>query len=233
MNENTRKAFRRALGAFLTGLLFLLPIILTIVILDWVSGYVASALGPDSLIGGALTSGGTALVGRERRVLGFIVALAMLIAAIAALGAIVQTRAKKRIEEALDRMIDHVPLLRSVYRPIAQLVRMLGPSEDNQLKAMRVIACRFGEERGADVLALLASTTPIMVEGEPRYVVYLPTAPFPGNGGLVMVPASGVRFLPELTVEDLVRTYVSFGTLVPPNSGPVLPVPSVGGVPKI
>ncbi len=233
MNEKTRKTFRRALGAFLTGLLFLLPIILTIVIFDWVSGYVAAAFGPDSLIGGALTSGGTAIVGREQRLLGFGVGLLLLMTAIAIFGAIVQTRAKKRIEEVFDRLIDRVPLLRSVYRPIAQLVRMLGPGEDSQLKAMRVIACRFGDDRGADVLALLANTTPIMVDGEPRYVVYLPTAPFPGNGGLVMVPASGVRFLPELSVEDLVRTYVSFGTLVPQNGGPVLPVPMGCGPPKV
>ena len=53
----------RALAAFATGLLSLAPIIVTIVVLDWLAGYVTAAVGPDSFLGRAISSGGSVVVG--------------------------------------------------------------------------------------------------------------------------------------------------------------------------
>jgi uncharacterized membrane protein len=49
---------KKVAGPFVTGLVFLAPVLLTIVILQWLAGYVVAALGPGTLIGGALAKGG-------------------------------------------------------------------------------------------------------------------------------------------------------------------------------
>jgi len=43
--------------------------------------------------------------------------------------------------------------------------------------------------------------------------VYLPTAPVPMTGGLVLVPATSVVPVPEMKVDDLLRVYFSLGAL--------------------
>ena len=173
-----RKALRDLVDAFLAGLIFLLPILITIVLLDWLSGVLAAGFGPDSLIGGGLAAFGEALVG-ERGPWGFLVGMAFLVVAVAAFGTFMQTRFRASIESGFDKLIDRIPLLRSVYRPIAQIVRILGPGDDNQLAGMKVIACRLSGSAsgGAEMLALLANPQPVMMGGEPRYIIYLPTGP--------------------------------------------------------
>lgn len=44
-------------------------------------------------------------------------------------------------------------------------------------------------------------------------MIYLPTAPVPMTGGLVLVPDSAIVLMPELKVDDLLRIYFSLGAL--------------------
>jgi uncharacterized membrane protein len=209
-----RRLLTKALGAFLTGLLFLLPIILTVVVLDWAAGYVRRAVGPESFIGGAIVSGGSVLVGDKAEVLAFWVGLALVLVAIGAIGAVVQTRFRKRIEAGFDRLIDRVPLLRSVYRPIAQIVRLMGPDRDGgDLKGMSVVSVRFGQ--GADFLCLLVAPQSFEVAGEARKLILIPTAPVPMGGAMLFVPEAAVAPVPGLGIEDFMKFYVSMGTALP------------------
>jgi uncharacterized membrane protein len=209
---------QRALGAFLTGLVFLLPFILTIILLDWAAGYVRAAVGPESFIGSAMASGGSVLVGGRARALAFWVGLGLVLVAIGVLGAVVQTRVRRRMEDGLDSFIDRVPVLRSIYRPIAQIVRLLGPQSGTNLEGMRVVAVRFGE--GADTLALLVSPDLFDVGGQPRQLVMLTTAPVPVGGALLFVPPQSVIPVDGLSVEDFVKFFVSVGVVRPAGLRP-------------
>lgn len=209
----------RALGAFLTGLIFLLPFILTVAVLDWLAGYVSAAVGPDSFIGRTIASGGSVLIGGRREALAFWVGVALALVAIGALGLVVQTRFRKRIEGAIDSFIDRVPLLRSVYRPIAQLVRLVGPQAAGELAGMSVVACRFGG--GADAMALLVTPEIFDIGGQPRQLVLVPTAPVPMGGALLFLPPSTVVSVPGMGLEDFVRFYMSMGSAVPTALAPV------------
>jgi uncharacterized membrane protein len=62
---------------------------------------------------------------------------------------------------------------------------------------------------------LLANQEVYYIGGEPRCMVYLPTAPVPMTGGLVLVPADAVIPVPEMKVDDLLRVYFSLGALAP------------------
>jgi uncharacterized membrane protein len=65
------------------------------------------------------------------------------------------------------------------------------------------------------VLALLANQEVYMIGGEARKMVYLPCAPIPMSGGLVLVNENAIVPVPEMKVDDLLRIYFSLGALAP------------------
>ena len=58
-------------SAFLTGLFVLLPVILTFLIIEWIVAKLRGALGPGSVVGDLLTSGGSSLLGPGHETLAF------------------------------------------------------------------------------------------------------------------------------------------------------------------
>ena len=212
LGQRFTHALARLIGAFLTGLLLLLPVIVTFLLFDWILGYLRHAFGPESLIGIALTSGGAAIIGVPAGPMAFGAGLLVLVFIIAAMGAVIQTRARKSIEERFDRLIERLPFMRSIYRPIAQIVRMMGPDKNEDMKAMRVVAVRMGQ---TDSLALLVSSEIFLIDGQERLLVLITTAPVPMGGAMLFVPPATVRDVPGLGVDDLMKFYISMGTILP------------------
>lgn len=204
---------RRVAGPFLTGLAFLAPVLLTIVILQWLAGYVVAALGPGTLIGGALASGGMLLTSTPE--LAFVTGLGLAALFVWALGLLVQTQARARLEGGLDNLIGRIPVLGGFYRPLAQMIRMIGGAPGGELQGMAPVSVRFGDD--TEVLALLASPQVFDMGDGPRHLVLLPTAPVPVGGALVFVAVDRIHRVSGLGVDDLAKFYVSMGTVAPPG----------------
>ena len=204
---------RRVAGPFLTGLVFLAPVLLTIVILQWLAGYVVAALGPGTLIGGALASGGMLLTSTPE--LAFVTGLGLAALFVWALGLLVQTQARARLEGGLDNLIGRIPVLGGFYRPLAQMIRMIGGAPGGELQGMAPVSVRFGDD--TEVLALLASPQVFDMGDGPRHLVLLPTAPVPVGGALVFVAVDRIHRVSGLGVDDLAKFYVSMGTVAPPG----------------
>lgn len=203
------------LGSFLAGLLFLLPVVLTIVIVAWIIDFIRSALGPGTFLGSLLQTGGGYILGPEQTILSFWLGVAIALVGIWLLGLIVKTQAKTIIQNYLDRLFSRVPVIRSIYNPVSRVVRLATDRGGGDLSGMSVVSCRFGGEGGVDILALLASPQVYLIAGERRRLVYLPTAPIPMSGGLVLVAESALTPVPEMKVDDLLKIYVSLGALAP------------------
>ncbi len=202
----------RLVAPFLTGLAFLAPVILTVLLLNWLGSYVVGAFGPGSFLGRAIASGGRAVTGADvGEAAAFWIGAGLLCAAITALGLAVQTRAKAALESWFDRLLGRVPVLGSLYRPVAQMVRTLKPGADGELKSMAPVCVRLG---GVDVLALLASPRQFDLGNGPRRLVLVPTAPVPVGGALLFVPSDDVTPV-DMRVDELARLYVSMGAAVP------------------
>jgi uncharacterized membrane protein len=204
---------RKVAGPFLTGLVFLAPVLLTIVILQWLSGYVVAALGPETLIGGALAGGGMLLTSTPE--LAFVTGLGLAALFVWALGLLVQTQARARLEGGLDNLMGRIPVLGGFYRPLAQMIRMIGGATGGELRGMAPVSVRFGDD--TEVLALLATPQIFDMGDGPRHLVLLPTAPVPVGGALVFVSVDRVRRVSGVGVDDLAKFYVSMGTVAPPG----------------
>lgn len=210
-------------SAFLTGLFVLLPVFLTFLIFEWIVSKLSIALGPDSLLGNLLTTGGTSLIGSGHKTLAFWIGLAIALLGIWVLGVIVKAQAKRKLDTWIDGMFSRVPLVRSIYRPVSQVVRMLNSGDNDDFKGMSVVMCGFGGENGAEVLALLTSPEVYVIDGKRRHLVYLPTSPVPMSGGLVFVAEEAVSQVPGMDADDLMRIYFSLGALMPEDGDGGLP----------
>ncbi len=204
------------IGSFLTGLAVLAPLILTLMILQWIMARLAGTFGPDTWAGEMLARVGSALVGKNHGAVAFLLGLLAVLAEIWALGVLVRGRARKGIEAWRDAVFSRVRLLRLVYPPVAQVFRLMACGSGDEIKAMRVVVVRFGRARGADVMALQASAQVYdMPSGDRRVMVYLPTSPLPMSGSLVLVPEDSVATVPGMSADDPLRAYVSLGALTP------------------
>ncbi|MEX5516613.1 DUF502 domain-containing protein [Pseudophaeobacter sp. 1A09344] len=202
-------------SAFLTGLFVLLPVILTFLIIEWIVVKLRGALGPGSILGDVLTSGGSSLLGPGHAILAFWLGLAIALVGVWALGVLVKAQAKRQLANWIDALFSRVPLVRSIYKPVSQVVRMLNADKGDEFKGMSVVMCRFGGEQGAEVLALLTSPEVYVVDGNRRQLVYLPTSPIPMSGGLVFVAEDAVSAVPGVDADDLMKIYFSMGALMP------------------
>ncbi|QMW24064.1 DUF502 domain-containing protein [Sandaracinobacteroides saxicola] len=204
----------RLLAPFLTGVLFLSPLILTFLLLGWLGGYVAAAFGPESFMGRAIAGGGRIFTGADAdEALAFWIGVALVLAAITAIGVVVQTKAKDALEGAVDGLLGRIPVLGGLYKPVAQFVRMMGGDGKGELKGMSPVSVRFGDT--TEVLALLATPQIYDLGQGPRHLILIPTAPVPVGGALLFVAVDAVRPVPGMKVEDLAKLYVTMGTVMP------------------
>jgi uncharacterized membrane protein len=202
-------------GTFLTGVFVLLPVALTFVILDWMIGKIAGVVGPGSLLGDLLTSGGGTIIGPNHGIIAFILGLLIALALVWLIGLFVRTLAKQRFNRFIDNVFERLPFVRSIYKPVAQVVRLLSGDGDEKFKGMAVVTCRLGGTNGVDILALVTSPKSFVIAGETRRLVYLPTSPLPMSGGLILMPESKLEFMPEISVDELMQIYFSLGAVVP------------------
>lgn len=215
---------RRLLTAFLAGVAFLAPVLLTFIVLSWLFSQMVAFVGPDSLVGQLITAGGRLFVGTgDNRLLSFSVGLALVVALITALGFVVKDKARKVLEEAVDGGIGRIPVLGTIYRPVAQLIRGMSGSKAEEMATMAVCRVTFGG--GVETVAFLASSEIFDIGGGPARLVLIPTAPVPFGGALLMVSVDKVQVIPGMKVDDLAKLYLTMGMTPPPQMKGLPPAP--------
>ncbi len=206
------------IGTFLTGSFFLLPVVLTIFIIIWLVRWIRDAIGPGTFFGELILQSGKVLVGRDYQYIAFSLGLLITVIGIWILGLIVRSQARKGLENAFDAAMDRVPFFRSIYKPVARIVRFAsGEPNAEELAGMSVVRCRLGALDGVETLALLASPQTYVMDGERRKLVYFPTSPIPMSGYLLFMPEKNITPVPNMQVDQLMKIYVSLGALAPEN----------------
>ena len=223
------RPFRTLLRIFVTGALAALPLAATILVFVWAANVLIRWLGPDSGIGRLLVSIGLGVGGSE--VVGYALGVAIVAAAIFGLGLVIQTRLQRGLANAVNAMIERIPLVRSVYDLLRKMVALFGQRDEhgNGLHSMSAVWCHFGgpgAEGHCAALALLGSDVPVMVDGQRCLAVLIPTAPVPVGGGLLYVPEHWVTPA-DIGVEAVTSIYVSMGLTSPQH----LPRADAAGTP--
>jgi uncharacterized membrane protein len=214
----------RILRIFLSGVLALLPIMVTVIVTAWVASLVASYAGPGSFLGNLITSLGLNVYGSTT--VAYFIGLGIILGVIFVLGLLVESGLRTWISNSFDWLMSSIPLVSNVYDLSKRFVAIVdrGGDEDS-FKSMQPVWCFFGGEGSAAVLALMPSSEPVAI-GEHSYLaVLVPSAPVPFGGALIYVPSDWIRPA-EGGVERLMNVYVSMG-VTPPKGMPGAATPVI------
>lgn len=193
---------------FLAGLLAALPLLATVLVFTWLAQLLYGWLGPRSFIGSLFVQLGLGL--SESEWAGYALGILIIVAAIYALGLLVEAQLQAGLARMLNLVLRRIPLVRNVYDLINRFVDMLGQRDEDGLKSMSAVWVTFGGPGGVKVLALLSTPEPVQLDGQPYMGVIVPTAPVPVGGGLLYVPQAAVTPA-DVGMEAVTSIYVSMG----------------------
>lgn len=211
-------------GNFLTGLAVLLPTVVSLAVIKWLFGTIASLT--DLLlffVPKHLTheENGRGPLFWYWSLAAFVLALLL----VSAVGLLTRYYIGKRLIESLDLVMLRVPLLNKIYGTIKQVNEAFSTGSKTSFKT--VVLIEFPRE-GMHSLGFLTSERHDEVQLKTRenvVCVFVPTTPNPTSGFLLLVPEDKVTKL-EMSVADGIKYIISLGSIspeyTPPPAGPRL-----------
>jgi uncharacterized membrane protein len=184
--------------------------VITVSIMAW-SGCVLTAwLGGESFVGRTLSQLGLRFVTDPTiaSILGWVGVLL----GVWLLGAVLKSVGKNRLEKSFHSVMERIPLVNILYRPVVQVVDMLQRDPTDKLQSMNVVYCGFGGDGGAGFLGLLVSDDVYQFDGQACQIVYVPTSPLPMSGALVFAAIDSVRRV-DMSIDALMKIYLSIGVM--------------------
>lgn len=188
---------------FLTGILTLLPLVVTFYLIYFLFNTL------DNFLGNFLEN----LVKRELPGAGFLLSLVVVYLA----GLLATNLLGKKIINWGENLIGKIPLIKGIYTSIKQIVDAFSNREKDAFKKVVLLEYprpglfALGFVTGSSRGEIQSKTKEIMIN------VFVPTTPNPTSGMLVMVPEGAITPL-EMTVEEGLRVLISGGIASPPDS---------------
>jgi uncharacterized membrane protein len=183
--------------SFLTGLVATVPLIISVTALVWMFRVIDGVTEPVSL----------ALLGRQVPGLGVLMTAVFIVV----VGAVATNVIGRRVLQQAERWLLHVPLFRTVYAPVKQLVTAFSPDNEAGFKKVVIVE----DPRRGMVLGFL--TREFALDrgrgSEAMVAVYVPTNHL-YLGDVVVYPREQVAF-PNLTVEEGIRIFLTGGMALP------------------
>ncbi|MEG3640305.1 DUF502 domain-containing protein [Magnetococcus sp. PR-3] len=201
------KRFRvRLKQNFLTGLLVVLPLGVTLFILhlmvkssDQLLAWLPRAWQPDQLLGMHLPG----------------VGLALTLLLILLVGMVTRNWLGHRLVQWSDQLLGAIPLIRNLHYAVKQFVQTLLGRRAKNFK--QVVLLQYPRP-GLFAVGLVTSEGEGEVRtvlGEPIYHIFVPTTPNPTSGMLLFVPKNEVINL-DMSVEEGLKLVISGGIIIPP-----------------
>lgn len=211
--------FRRAL---LTGILIILPLLVTVWLFALILGPVQRFVTPLAIrlinwtgLGGLLELPGA-------NVAAGIIGLVLTVGLIYLVGLLGGNFIGRRVVKKMDSLALSIPLVKSVYGSARQLIETFYSSAGRTFESVVLIEY---PRKGIYTVALM--TAPTEGELQARTVgdtvnVFVPTTPNPTSGVLVLANRDELIFL-DMSVEEALRFVVSGGIVAPERGRQVLP----------
>lgn len=113
-----------------------------------------------------------------------------------------------------DRLMSHIPIVKSIYSSVKQVSDTLFSSSGNAFReAVLVQYPRAGSWTIAFVTGSPSGEVACHLEGE-HLSIYVPTTPNPTSGFFLIVPRADVKPL-HMTVDEALKYIISMGTVAP------------------
>ena len=202
------------------GLFAILPMVITLAVLTYLFNMIYGWLGPASAFGQFVSRHADK---QFEAVLLYVATLVVILLLIFIAGLFTRGAAGSRfgnVRSAVGNyfaghvtgMIKKVPFINTVYTSAEQVVDLFQKKEEDAAKAMsNVVLAKYANMW---ILGMLATAKPNEIRGEKYYYIYFPNTPMPATGFSYIIPCDDVVDI-DMTVEEMTRIYVSFGSLGP------------------
>ena len=200
----------RLRGYFLTGLIIVGPVAITLYVVWWfinlVDGWVKPLL-PQSLQLDTYLPFDVPGVGLIVGILGLML-----------VGALTANLFGRTVVGYSEMMLDRMPVVRGVYRLLKQIFTTVFSGSGNSFKRVGLIEF---PRKGLYALVFVSGDPPSEVKdkignGEQLMTVFMPNAPNPTTGFVVFMPVKDVILL-DMPIEDGAKLVVSAGLVGPPQ----------------
>ena len=215
-SRRRRPAFARLRANFLTGLVVIAPIGLTIwliwAVIGWVDGFVLpfvpNRFKPEQYIGINLRGVGVI----------FFFVFTVLV------GWVAKGYIGRAILRLGENVVNRTPVVRSVYSGLKQIAETVFAQSDSNFDTAVLIEY---PRKGIWAIAFVSTDAKGEIAGaipasEDKAAVFLPTTPNPTSGFLLFVPRSELIEL-EMSVEDAAKLVISAGLVYPNAKDPAQP----------
>ena len=109
MQKFLKSIWQRILSSFLVGVLAILPLVITVAVVIWVTGFVEAFVGPNTTIGKVLRGLGWNFA--DNTVTAYIAGWIVVLVVIFALGVVLQLGAKRIFQRLTDAVIGRIDML--------------------------------------------------------------------------------------------------------------------------
>ncbi|MGB9988054.1 DUF502 domain-containing protein [Salarchaeum japonicum] len=188
---------------FLAGLVLVAPLLVTLVILQFVFSWTTGFLAP--FIEGSRLASLTA----NNVLLAQLLALVLFVVGVTVVGAVAQWSVGKRVLGRTGRVVTFIPVFRTIYGSIRGMVSSVTTRSSDFESVVYVEWPQDGVYR----LGLKTGDSPEGVEevaGEKAYNVFVPGSPNPTQGSLILVPESQAHES-DLSVRAAIRLLMTTG----------------------
>ena len=230
-NQRRRGLFASLRASFLTGLVVVLPIGLTIyliwTVIGWIDGWILplipGAWRPEALIRFYFGPEATFPL----RGVGVIVFLVFTVV----IGWVARGLIGRSLIGWAERLVDQMPVVRSIYNGLKQIAETVFAQTDTNFEKACLVeypkeniwAIGFVSTRAkGELLDKLSHQGEILS-------VFVPTTPNPTSGFLLYVPVKDLIFL-DMKVEDAAKLIISAGLVYPNAKDPTQPPDSPGAI---
>jgi uncharacterized membrane protein len=198
---------------FVTGLLIVLPVLVTVFVIRFVFGQINSTITPMILKIIPLIGLGRWAEAAWMNYLAPLVSISLALLLIYVLGLVGENVIGRQVLAWIDRLLKQVPIVRGIYSATRQFIDTF--SGDKKAFS-RVVLVEY-PRRGLWTMALLTSETKGEVQQRTEkdvVSVFVPTTPNPTSGWLLFVPSDEIVEL-DMTVDDAFKMIISGGVLSP------------------
>jgi uncharacterized membrane protein len=198
----------RLRGYFLTGLIVVGPVAITIYVVWWfinlVDGWVKPLI-PKAYLPETYLPFNVPGVGLIVGIFGLMV-----------IGALTANLFGRTIVAYGEMMLDRMPVVRGVYRLLKQIFTTIFSKSGSSFKRVGIIEF---PRKGLYALVFVSGDPPAEVKdklgnGEALMTVFMPNAPNPTTGFVIFMPAKDVTVL-DMSIEDGAKMVVSAGLVAP------------------
>jgi len=201
-----KRFMRRLWNTFMSGLLAIIPVGLTVYIVWFIYSLIDGLVGKNTPFGLMVQRA----LGRWIPGMGIYMTLILILL----IGLVTRNFFGRTLQYYLERVLSSIPGVRKMYSTLKQFTHALLSRDTASFQ--RVVMFEYPKE-GINIIGLVTNEELGQLQnetGEECLLVYAPTAPNPLSGMMLIVPKSKVTYL-DIPVDDALSMVLSSGSVLP------------------